>query len=180
MSDAASCEWALEYIESYLDGEMEDGARAAFESHCTACAGCARELSLAIRIRRDLRARAVYEAPAHVIEHAAREIAATHSNVIPLRMPRLRHRATRPLVAAATVAVVAAALWFGHQRMQNPNYSDEEIRRAHAELAMAFGYVDRYSDGVLREEVFEKRVVPTIERAVRGNEDVTSPPPGRS
>jgi anti-sigma factor (TIGR02949 family) len=179
MSDTASCEWAIEHIEPYLDGEIEDGARAALESHCTTCAACARELSLAIRIRRDLRARPVYAAPAHVIEQAAHEITPTASNVIPLRTRRLRRRLALPLAAAA-VAVVAAALWFGNARLNSQDYSDEEIRRAHAELAMAFGYVDRYSDGVLREEVFEKRVVPTIERAVRGNEDVTSPPPGRS
>jgi len=31
---------------------------------------------------------------------------------------------------------------------------------------MAFSYVDRYSDGVVREDVIEKRVMPRIERAL--------------
>ena len=76
------------------------------------------------------------------------------------------------------------------------------MRRAAAEVALAFDYVDRYGDhaaDIVRDDVIEKRVMPRIERALgaAGNPaahdaivpglkkairapDVTSPPPDRS
>lgn len=174
------CEWAREHMEPYLDVELPEAERAAFESHCRSCAACARELSLAIRIRAGLRSLPVFAVPAHVVEQSAREIQAASSNVIPLRARELRRRFALPAIAAA-VLVVAAALWLGTARRQPAGYSEAEIREARAGMAMAFGYVDRYSRGVVGEDVLEKRVVPRIERAVRRDEtDVTSPSPKRS
>jgi len=173
------CEWTLDRIEPYLDGDLDAAERAAFETHCAGCATCAREVSLAIRIRRELRSLPVFDAPVDVIERSSREIATASLNVVPLRAARLRRRLVLPALAAAIIAV-AAALWFASERRQYEGYSMEEIQRARAELALAFGYVDRYSDGVVREEVIEKRVVPRIERAIRGGAVVTSPPPARS
>jgi anti-sigma factor RsiW len=170
------CEWTLEYIEPYLDGEMDAGERAGFEAHCVVCASCARELSFAIRIRRELRSLPPLGAPERVVEAAAREV--IESKIVPLTVARTRRNYALPALAAAIALV--AAVWFGiHER--RPEYSEAEIRRASAEMALAFRYVDRYSDGVVRDDVMEKRVVPHIERALReAGLDVTSPPPGRS
>lgn len=172
------CQWTLDRIEPYLDGDIDAAERAAFETHCAGCAGCAREVSLAIRIRRELRSLPVFDAPLDVIERSSREIATASPNVVPLRAAR-RRRLVLPALAAAIIAV-AAALWFTNERRQYDGYSVAEIERARAEMALAFGYVDRYSDGVVREDVIEKRVVPRIERAMRGRPGVTSPPPKRS
>jgi hypothetical protein len=174
------CEWALDRIEPYLDGEIDDGERTAFEAHCVSCADCARELSLGIRLRRELRSLKIFDVPPGVIERAASEIATASSNVVPLRTSRPHRRIVLPAIAAAILAVVAT-LWFTSERRQYGGYTQQDIERAHAEMALAFSYVDRYSDGVVREEVIQKRVVPSIERAIRENEsNVTSPPPGRS
>jgi anti-sigma factor RsiW len=183
MSDALRrCEWVRDRIEPYLDMEIGGAERAAFESHCAGCASCARELSLAIRIRAEFRSLPAFAVPPRVVEQAARRIESASSNVIPLSAPRRRRRLVFSALAAAALAVaVAAALWSDSARRHDAGYSEAEIRRARASLALAFGLVGRYSDGVVREEVFEKRVVPTIERAVRGDEaDVTSRSPQRS
>jgi hypothetical protein len=66
-------------------------------------------------------------------------------------------------LAAAAVVVVGAIVW---QHSREPKYSEADVRRATAEMAMAFSYVDRYSDGVVREDVLEKRVMPPIERSL--------------
>jgi anti-sigma factor RsiW len=174
------CEWVRDRVEPYLDVELPDGERAVFESHCRLCAACARELSLAIRIRDGLRSLPVFAAPPRVIEQSASEIESGSSNVIPLRARSLRRRFALPAIAAAVAAVVLA-LWLGAAHRQPVDYSDEEIREARAGMALAFGYVDRYSRGVVGEAVLEKRVVPRIERAMRRDRsDVTSPSTKRS
>lgn len=182
MSDALNrCEWVRERIDACVDGAMDADERAVFEAHCATCAACARELSLAIRIRRELRTLPVFDMPAHVLERAAQQVAAASSNVIPLRASRPRRRVAPIVAAAAIAAIVAAAAWIGIERRAAAGYSEAEIRRAHAEMSLAFGYVDRYSDGVVRQDVMERRVIPRIERAVRGNDaGVTSPAPERS
>lgn len=175
------CEWTLEHIEPYLDGELDAGERAGLEGHCVVCAGCARELSFAIRLRRELRSLPVFPAPHYVVAAAEHAAATASSNVVALPVSRTRRRLALPLVAAAAAALVAAG-WFGiKERSRSTGYSEAEIRRASEELALAFKYVDKYSDGVVCDDVIEKRVAPSIQRALRAaGSDVTSPPPNRS
>ena len=62
-----NCEWVLEHVEAFVDGELGAGERAAVTAHCATCAECMREMDLAIRVRRELRALPSFKAPAHVV-----------------------------------------------------------------------------------------------------------------
>ena len=168
-----NCEWVLERVDAFVDGELGEGERAAVTAHCATCGGCTRELDLAIRVRRELRALPSFKAPAHVINAAEREANAIATNVIPIPAHRRRmaERIGAALAAAAVVAV--GALVWEHSRA--PQYTEEDVRRATAEMALAFHYVDRYSDGVVREDVLGKRVMPRIERAISTSPDATKP-----
>src|SRR5262245_51926138 len=160
-----NCEWVLEHVEAFVDGELGDGETAAVTAHCATCGECMRELDLAIRVRRELRSLPSFKAPAHVINAAEREADAPVSNVIPIRQRTRRQTVVRAgaVVAAAAVIAIAAMVW---QHSREPQYSEADVRRATAEMAMAFSYVGRYSDGVVREDVIQKRVMPPIERAI--------------
>jgi anti-sigma factor RsiW len=169
MSDLSpNCEWVRERLDGFVDGELDAAERAVITRHCAVCAACTRELEMAIRVRRMLRTLPAFEAPAHVVDAA--EQRALASNVVPLRARRARVFRLGAAVAAA--AVIVASMWFGVERRAAHDVSDAEVRRAAAEVALAFRYVDRYSDGVVRDEVLEKRVMPRIERAV--SRDATS------
>ena len=183
MSDRnPGCEWVLENLDAFVDHELGEAGHAAVTAHCASCGDCTRELEMAIRVRRMLHAMPAFEAPAHVVDAAEREALAAAANVVPLRARRVRAR--RIAVAAAAAAVViASTLWFGERRRaaHELQLSDADVRRATAELELAFAYVDRYSDGVVREDVLGKRVMPTIERAI-GTRDGRTPgtkPAGR-
>lgn len=198
-----SCESIREHIEAYLDGELDRNDCVALETHCASCAACARELSLARRVREELRTLPVFPAPARAIAAAERRIHASKVVRLPVRGPNRRMRAV--LVAAAAV-VVAASVWLGTRSRtpSTPQYSEAEIRQATGELALAFGYVDRYSAqaaNIIHNDVLEQRVAPQIERALNtsreaviddaivpgirravrdSDSNVTSPRPGRS
>ncbi len=158
-----NCEWVLEHLDAFVDGELGEGERAAVTAHCSTCGECSREIDLAIRVRRELRSLPAFKAPAHVLNAAERE--ANITNVIPISTRTRSRKLIRvaAAVVAAAVVVVSAMAW---QHSREPKYSEADVRRAHAEMAMAFSYVDRYSDGVVREDVIEKRVMPRIERAL--------------
>ena len=198
-----SCDAVRDRIDAYLDGELDSAGCAALEQHCAACRPCGRELALARRVHAELRSLPVLSAPERTIAAAEREIAT--SNVVQLRVPARRRR-TRTLLAAAAVVVAAASVWFAmHSRTAPPpGYSDAEIRQASEELALAFGYVDHYSNqaaAIIENDVIQRRVAPRIGRALNTSREaviddaivpgirravresglnVTSPPPGRS
>jgi len=160
-----NCEWVLERVEAFVDAELGPGERAAVTAHCATCGACTRELDLAIRVRRELRSLPSFQAPAHLTDAAEREGLASPTNVIPIATRRRTRAVVRiaAAVTAAAVIVVGTIVW---QHAREPQYSEADVRRATAEMAMAFSYVDRYSDGVVREDVLEKRVMPSIERSL--------------
>lgn len=170
-----NCEWVLERVEAFVDGELGPGERAAVTAHCATCGACTRELDLAIRVRRELRSLSSHPAPAHVIDAAALEASTT--NVVPIPTQRRTRNVVRiaAALAAAAVVMIGAVVW---QHAREPRYTEDDVRRATAEMALAFGYVDRYSDGVVREDVLEKRVMRHIERAISTSPDTTKPVEG--
>jgi anti-sigma factor RsiW len=182
------CSWTLERIDAFLDNEIDAVERARFLAHVNGCTRCADELALAGRVLSELRSLPAFDAPEHIVEAAARAgvvASAPRAKVIALPRPHGRARHAVPAVAAA-LALAATVLWYAaHQRdLDRERVTDAEVREATAELALAFGYVDKYSEhaaAIVRDDVIEKHVVPRIERAMRGaGRNVTSPPPGRS
>ena len=183
------CSWTHERIDAFLDDELDASERARFLEHVSGCAHCADELALAGRVLSELRSLPAFDAPEHVVEAAARAAVAPtpRTNVIALPRPRAGAHHAVPAVAAALV-LAATLVWLAaHQRNLDrapADITDAEVREATAELALAFGYVDKYSEhavAIVRDDVIEKRVVPRVERAMRrAGRNVTSPPPGRS
>jgi anti-sigma factor RsiW len=176
------CEWILENLDAFVDHELGEAGHAAVTAHCARCGSCTRELETAIRVRKLLRAMPAFEAPARVLEAAEREIRAEASNVVVLPARRAARMLRAAAVVAAALVVIVAGAWFvGHQRAAHEREASEaEVRRASAELALAFGYVGRYSDGVVREDVMEKRVMPPIERAMPGPRGGEAPDPKKT
>jgi hypothetical protein len=208
MSDERKhCEWILDRLDAFVDGELAADERDAVETHCTDCNECARELEVARHIRDELRALGPLEAPRGVVEAAARGAGATdRSNVVPLRSRRAGRSLRIAAAVAAAVTLIGATVWLGLRAHapREPEMSEADVRRATAEVELAFGYVDHYSDhaaGIVRDDVIGKRVLPRIERALEASRDaamrdalvpglkravhesgldVTSPPPDRS
>jgi anti-sigma factor RsiW len=162
------CEWVLERLDAFVDDELDAAGHAAVTAHCATCSACTRELEMAVRVRDTLRGMPAFETPARVVDAAERETRAGASNVVswPAR-PGVRRLRTAAVLAAALIVIVAGARLLDRQLTAHERQvSEADVRRASAELALAFGYVSRYSDGVVREDVMEKRVMPHIERAI--------------
>src|SRR5262249_62186270 len=98
---------------------------------------------MAIRVRKLLRAMPAFEAPQSVVDAAEREIRSGASNVVALPARRaLRVVRTAAVVAAALIVIVAGAWLIGKQRaVREEQVSEADVRRAGAEVALAFGYV---------------------------------------
>jgi len=161
------CEWVLEHLDAFVDHELGAAGHAAVTAHCARCASCTRDLEMAIRVRKLLRTMPAFEVPARVVEAAERQIrsGATVVALPPRRAARLLR--TAAVLAAVLIVVVAGAWLVERQREAREQAAAEaDVRRAGAQLALAFSYVGRYSDGIVREDVMEKRVMPHIERAI--------------
>lgn len=201
------CEWILDRLDAFVDGDLAGDEREAVETHCAGCNECARELEAAHRIRDELRALGPLEAPRGVVEAAARAAGTPNrANVVPLRSRRAGGSLRIAGAIAAAVTLIGAGVWLGLRAHapREPGMSEADVRRATAEVELAFGYVDHYSDhaaGIVRDDVIGKRVLPRIERALEASRDaamrdalvpglkravhesgldVTSPPPDRS
>jgi anti-sigma factor RsiW len=164
MSDT-TCEIIRDRIDDFVDDELGSVDRNAVQHHCTHCAACAGELALALRVRKGLRALPAFDAPARVIDAAARELDAPRIFALPA--PRSR-RWVVPVAAA--LAVAAGAVWLLAERTApvGPTYSAAEVRQARDEMELAFRYVDHYSARtarIIQVDVMEKRVAPRVERA---------------
>jgi len=170
MSEKQTCAWVVERADAFVDNDLTDTERSAIVRHCSGCGACARELDVAIRTRQLLRALPAFEAPSHVVDNAESAALSASARVIPL--PR-RRVALRLAAVAAVVALVGAGVWVGAQKRaaREATLEDAEVRRARDGLAIAFGYVGRYSDGVVRDDVMGKRVLPRIERALGTSRD---------
>jgi len=208
MSDERNhCEWILDRLDALVDGELPGDECDAVELHCAGCDACARELELASRIRDELRSLEPLQAPRGVVEAAAHAAGTTtRSNVVPLRRRRVGGSLRVAAAIAAAVTLIGATVWLGLRAHapREPEMSEADVRRATAEVELAFGYVDHYSDHaavIVRDDVIGKRVLPRIEHALEASRnaamrdalvpglkravhesglDVTSPPPDRS
>ena len=162
------CAWVLENLDAFVDHELGEAGHAAVTAHCARCGSCTRELEMAIRVRKLLRTMPAFEAPARVVDAAEREIHTGAANVTALPARRAVRLVRSAAVMAAVLIVIIAGAWLVERQRaaREQKATEADVRRATAQLALAFDYVGRYSNGVVREEVLEKRVLPPIERAM--------------
>jgi Putative zinc-finger len=168
------CAWVRERIDAYLDGETGAAEARSLEAHLDACAGCARELDLAGRCRRELRALPPFSPPRRAVEAAERAAAAGTGSAEVIRLaPRRRAwRARWVSVAAAVLAIAAVGVWRGVREPPTPvatsNVDPHEIEQASRDAALALAYVGKYTrraETLIRDDVIGIRVVLPMHRA---------------
>lgn len=101
----SNCDWFLERLEDYVDGELSPASQPAFEEHRRRCVACRDELALAQRIQKGLRAMPAAPCP-QTVETAVATVSAARSG-------RLGAAAwPRVLFGIAAAAVIALGGWF--------------------------------------------------------------------
>jgi len=182
--NSTTCEWALDRIDGYLDNDLDEAERARFVRHVSACGACTRELAFAQRVRAELHALPSFEAPARAVEAAARASgsATLLPNVVPLPDRRRPSRLRWAAAAAAVLVLVLSGLWFEARKrgggyrgeLARAGVTEAEVAQASAEVALAFGYVGKYSERaaeVLYDDVLEQRVVPRVGQALKASRE---------
>jgi len=170
------CDWVLETMESWLDGDLEPADAARFQRHVAGCDACRSEAGRAREVTEALRSLPMRECPPEVVERAA---AAARAGKTPLRDriagwlgPRVEIF-LRPAMVAMLLVVVAAGVFViaNRGRVSGPQspYTQAEIEEAAAQARLAFAYVGYYSrraGRVISDEVMAQRVVPDVEDAL--------------
>ena len=177
------CDWVLDRLEAYLDGDLSSGELAPVESHLSSCGNCARELDLARQVQSMLNTLPEKSCPDGVVEAAARRIGDLPA---PAALPIAKRLGTwwreylHPVAAAASLLlVVAMTVFIGQEQRYSSTaslspedtleLSAEEIALAKAEIKWTFAYlgdVGRRSGLAVRDEAIINHVVKPVERAL--------------
>jgi len=136
------CDETPGLIELSLDGELTVDEEARLQAHLAACRSCGREMALALRIRRELR--------------ALQPVAA---QVIPFPQSSARRGSVRLLLAAAMLALaVGGTIALEQIRIRPATPASPNVAQATAEARYALAYVGKVGcragldlrDGLLR------------------------------
>jgi anti-sigma factor RsiW len=163
------CAEVLDRLESWIDGDLDQTQAAAMQSHIDGCASCRRERQLAEELVAELRAMPDFEIPERVLDAVHRK---TRPGVVEKIRSIFERDLRRPLPAMATAAavlllVVVISPW---DRKSAPEYSDQDVSRAAAELRLAFAYVGditRRAEVRVKEKLIEDSVASQTMRGVR-------------
>lgn len=180
--DTTRCEWALDSIEAYLDGELTDVDVAALESHLGECGGCRAELESARRVLSELRELPTERCPDGVTDRLYATIDADTTdrrvNRLPAWLTFRRFGLLRPALVGSLMLVVAiSAVWIGVNNRSSgdsPVYSPEQVAQAEAELkwTMAFlGDVGRRAGYAVRDDAVGAHVVEPMRRVLHSGVD---------
>lgn len=179
-----SCAWTAARIDAFVDGDASDGfppaEREAVERHVETCAACRARLGAAVRIAAELRALGTFDVPDAVIARAEEILDA--ENPTPVRVAARPRRINPGLswvpaaVAAAAVAVMILTAHWSQPPRTEPAMDAQtaEVQRAARETALALSYVTRYArytGRIVEDDVIEKRVIGTMERAIESSRD---------
>jgi hypothetical protein len=167
-----TCDTALDLIEPFVDGDLEEAEADRLRSHLGSCRPCAAELALAERIQRELRALPQLDCPPEIVERVRRE-GAQIAQILPFRSPVRPRGAVLPFRIAAAAALLAVALGGGalfiRSQQQPRQPSAAEVARATQEARYALAYlgkVSRQASLGVRDEVLARRVVLPAARSV--------------
>jgi len=187
--DAEKCAWFRDRVDLYIDGDIAGDELELFEAHLDACAACRSELDLTLHVLDNLRSLPGLTCPDSVVDEAAGRIEpnqpAAGRNRLREWLAGVRVLTLRPALAAmALVVVVAAVYMVSHEGLLVPDDPDstqylttheitpEEAETAEREIALAFAYVSKYSRKagfIVKNDVIDERVVPTVRRAMDRN-----------
>jgi hypothetical protein len=139
------------------------------QAHIDGCESCRQEQLLAEEVLAELRAMPEFEVPERVLQTVHRK---SRPGVAEKLHSIFDGAVRRPLPAMAAVAailllVIVMSPW---DRSSVPEYSDQEISRAAAELQLAFAYVGditRRAEVRVKERVLDESVAAQTMRGVR-------------
>ncbi len=180
---ANKCEWALDRLDAYLDGDLSAEESSSMQIHLEKCAACSGELELAEATQTAIRNLPEQQCPdavtAAVMEHIASE-ASPGRPVLSWWNALLRWRPLRPAaIAAALVLVVSMSILIDHRREpavpplvegnDTLEYTPEQIALAEAEVKWTFAYINQtfHRAGVtVRDKAIYPHVVVPVKQAI--------------
>jgi anti-sigma factor (TIGR02949 family) len=189
------CEWALERMDAYLDGDLGEEETSAMRLHVEACAGCRGELELAEATKAALRSLPERHCPDAVTGAVMERISAeTPAGPSALRWweALLRWKPLRPAtVAAALVLIVSVSILIDHER-EHPaplptsgndtlEYTPEQVALAEAEVKWTIAYIGeagRLAGVAVRDKAIYPHVIVPVKEAIEtaGSADVKNRP----
>jgi anti-sigma factor RsiW len=165
-AEARPCEWVLERLEAWVDGDLNEAGHASVMTHVESCESCQRERFLAEEVAAELRALPEFELPDAVVRAVDRR---TRPGVVESLFTSLNGVCRRPFPVMTALAAVVAMIvilspWPNNS--SGPEYSEQEITRAAHEVRLAFAYVGaitkraevRVTERVLDHDVAAKTV----------------------
>jgi len=167
MEDDLTCDDVLDFVEPYVDGDLEPAEAARLRVHLESCRACAAELALARRIQAELRALPQLDCPPEIVERVRRE-GAQGAQILPFRSPVRRgtglpFRGARLGAAAALLALaLGGGALFLRSQQQPKQPSAAEVARATQQARYALAYLGRVSRQAsldVRDDVLARRVV---------------------
>lgn len=164
-AERKQCADVQDRLEALIDDELDAGLVASIEAHIETCEHCREERLQAEQVRAVLRALPSFEPPPRV---AAVVVAAVADDAA-FRRRRLIRLPTRPMLTAATVAVLAALVLVVQPWRQPapPEPTGIEARQAAAETRLAFAVVagvTRRAEDRVRERMLEGGAVASTVR----------------
>jgi len=181
------CEWMLDRIDAYLDGDLSPAESAVADLHLTRCPACAEELQMARQVAGSLRALPAMNCPDSIPEAVRARIGAAGNKQWGVKpwpwYYRWQEWFKRPAVVGVMTAVlfVVITAFLGEKKPVLPEYSQAEIEAAELDAKLALAYLGRCTNragATVRDDVFEQGVIAPIMRAVkRQHSDKNATPP---
>ena len=165
-----NCEWVLERIEPYLDGELDGGEVSGLEAHLEQCAACAGELRLAGQVRDGLRELPLLACPEGVVDRVQERIREARWNRLREWIAGWWSPAWRPIGAVAVgVALLIGATTVYQQREQGPSPEEVALAERQVKWTLAYlGQVGQRTGMTVRDQVIRERLVEPLEQSVKG------------
>jgi len=160
------CEQVIDHLESWIDGELENGFAEEMNRHVQSCSQCQAEYELAAQIQARLGRLPAFDLPPEVLDRVRSE---TEGNSGSRRVAGWLHgSAIRP--AAKAAAIGAMALLLGvvvtGRRTPAPQLSTAEVETVTAQTRLALAYLGdvarRAESGTAARVVEERALVSTI------------------
>jgi anti-sigma factor (TIGR02949 family) len=177
--DKNKCEWVLEHIDAYIDGDLSTDETSTVRIHLEKCTDCRNELLLAEAMRSAIRGLPAKECPSAVntavMEHITDE-PVRESPWVRWWRTLLQWRPLRPAAIAAALVLVVSVSVLIEQGRDRPvpipdtlKYSPEEVALAEAEVKWTLAYISqagRRAGFTVRDKAIYPHVVVPVKEAV--------------